>query len=89
MVEEMIRSIDAAADHEDSLTTAAERSTWVAIKLVRLDGRACYGPFNVHPELPRQPYFLTRSRWSGFLGIWFDLDPLPRFHFREAQHLEI
>jgi hypothetical protein len=35
MVEEMIRGIDAAADYEDSLSTTAERSTWVAIKLVR------------------------------------------------------
>jgi len=35
MVEEMIRSIDAAADYEDSISTPAERSTWVAIKLVR------------------------------------------------------
>ena len=35
MVEEMIRSIDAAADYEDSLSPPGERSTWVAIKLVR------------------------------------------------------
>ena len=35
MVEEMIHSIDAAADYEDALSTPAERSTWVAIKLVR------------------------------------------------------
>ena len=35
MVEEMIHSIDAAADYEDALSTPTERSTWVAIKLVR------------------------------------------------------
>ena len=35
MVEEAIRSIDVAADYEDSLPTPGERSTWVAIKLVR------------------------------------------------------
>ena len=35
MVEEMIHGIDAAADYEDTLSTPAERSTWVAIKLVR------------------------------------------------------
>jgi hypothetical protein len=82
----MIRSIDAAADHEDSLRTTAERSTWVAIKLVRSGG--C-GPLDAYPSLPRQPYFQTRSRWFAFLGIWFDLDSLPPSHFPEAQRLEI
>lgn len=53
-VEEMIRGIDAAGDHEDSLATNAERSTWVAIKLVRLHDR---GSSNAHLKSPRRLYF--------------------------------
>jgi hypothetical protein len=56
MVEEIIRSIDAVADHEDSILTTSERSTWVAIKLVRLS--VC-GSLNTHPKPRRRPYFPT------------------------------
>jgi proline dehydrogenase len=49
MVEETFRSIDSAGDHEDSLSTAEERSTWIAIKLVRPDVR---DPINTHPSYP-------------------------------------
>lgn len=53
MVEEMIRSIDAAAEYEDALSTPAERSTWVAIKLVRHQTLASYSMFTSnHPDSP-------------------------------------
>ena len=49
MVEETLRGIDAAGDHEDSLSTTEERSTWIAIKLVRLD---VHTPVNAYPSYP-------------------------------------
>ena len=53
MVEEMIHSIDAAADYEDTLSTPTERSTWVAIKLVRYQTIASYPVFTSdHPDGP-------------------------------------
>lgn len=53
MVEEIIHSIDAAADYEDTLSTPAERSTWVAIKLVRHQLVAFYSAFiSDHPDGP-------------------------------------
>lgn len=59
MVEEMIHSIDAAADYEDTLSTPAERSTWVAIKLVRYQPVRSYSVFiSDHPDSPA-------SRLSG------------------------
>ena len=52
-VEEMINSIDAAADYEDTLSTPAERSTWVAIKLVRHQSVAPYSAFTSdRPDRP-------------------------------------
>ena len=52
VVEEIIRSINAAGDHEDSLSTTTERSTWVAIKMVRRSGRVSFG---AHPNRPDSP----------------------------------
>ena len=65
-VEEIIRSIDAVADHEDSVSTTMERSTWVAIKLVRLNRR---DPFDAYIEPLRRPYFQILSHWLGFQSI--------------------
>jgi len=59
IVEEMIRSIDAAADYEDSLSTPGERSTWVAIKLVSRQTVASYSVLT--PGSPDSP----ASRFSG------------------------
>lgn len=59
IVEEMIRSIDAAADYEDSLSTPAGRSTWVAIKLVSRQPAASNSVLTpVNPDIPA-------SRFSG------------------------
>jgi len=53
MVEEMIHSIDAAADYEDTLSTPAERSTWIAIKLVKHHSVASYSVLiSDHPDSP-------------------------------------
>ena len=86
VVEEMIRGIDAAGDHEDSLSTTADRSTWVAIKLVRFNG---HRSFDAHPKPLRQPSFPTLTHWSGFLNIWSYPDPPPLSHSLEVQRLEI
>lgn len=67
MVEEIIRSIDTFADHEDALSTTEERSTWVAIKLTALlpDSRA----------LIRFSQHLVRSR--PYTSIPFPGSPAP------------
>jgi len=67
IVEEMIRSIDAAADYEDSLSTPTERSTWVAIKLVRHRAVASYPVLTQTTQTALLPDSQTLVRLSQHL----------------------
>ena len=70
MVEEMIRSIDTAADYEDTISTSAERSTWVAIKLVRSSAVSPYPMLTLdHPDGPPSRFPSIGSALPAFSSI--------------------
>ena len=85
IVQEMIRSIDVAADFEDSRARANEssgRRTWVAIKLVRLFDFTIHNPHDQDVSFwsRRVPFYPTRPRYSIYQRIFLHtMQPTPYY----------